>query len=185
MSSFGENLRRVAKLCGADRGAFVAVDPGVHGAAVVVPRGWGTRMAVALSGGQAAVDELRDWAVTHEAYTVVIEAQFVNPRNPPSTLRLAASAGGVVGALTVVRDRECKTVWVSPSTWQSALLAGCGRKRSELEAGAALRARATIQDELACGNRMALPRLAIDRAGVNSALCIAEWWEGVCGPGRL
>ena len=155
-----------AKRAGGQR-AFVAVDPGAHGRAVLFDESGQPVRVYDI----ADPSELRRAIVSSGVYTVVVESQYCSPKNPPSSILLAQAAGAVVGALSVDRDRPVVVYWVSPSTWQNALFGG-GKTRAALAELTETAGRKWGVHELE-----GFPRAKIDREGAFSAAGIGKWWS--------
>ena len=146
---------------------WIAIDPGKHGAAVVMEGKELLRWVLLRDGeGYGALGE-----ECREASWVVVEQPFVGSRNPSSALQLAVEIGIMYG---VARPR--RVVEVHPTTWQSAVLPGSPRTRQALIERMLTKVPVHLSDWQEA-SWMALPEA--DREGVASAVMIARWAIGV------
>ncbi len=142
---------------------FVAIDPGATGCAITFVAG---KLAAFYSlKEERDVSQLREDVSDLGIKLVVIEDQFFL-RNPDALIKLAFSAGVVVGALA-----PDAVVKVQPKVWQSLIIPGV-RNRTQCKLAAELTGHSILR-----GFNVKPPGWTKDKLeGFWDALCIGEWW---------
>lgn len=150
--------------------AFVAVDGGLSGAAIVV-RPWkrwpGKPYVVRAIAAPGALFDLGQAAAEVDAAVIVAESGYLNVRQPNS-ITTARACGIAIGAIAAHSGKPCHVVHVPPATWQAwALDLSTGAERAERKAAAI--AEAESQIDLS-------GYTAEQRSAVGDAWGIATWW---------
>lgn len=161
---------QVREACEAGDGAFVAVDPGNDGGALVCARG-GTVLAYVEPYDD---DALAAAMLKYSAGVLVVESQYVTSlKRARSIVELTFRTGLLLGVVSE-RIPSLYIFDVAPSTWQAFQRGGGKATRGE---GIVIARR---EAERVLGVRRWFADASVARKeGISSALGIAQWWRHV------
>lgn len=160
-----EKVRR-----GFRRRPFLAIDPGDHGAAVLIDPCVDPFKPIGIYAlAKISPETIAEAMKMTGCDLVVIETQY-NRLNPRTALTIAYRKGVLIGKL-INAVGPLAVLHVTPSEWQSEVLPGC-KGRAELAKGAE-----NVCTELLERQGMKMPALNLaDATGVHDALCMGQWF---------